>query len=63
MNYSKATLKESIKDIFKIGKESFEEFYPKEEFLKKLKEKKYWICIAKDKEIVGFKIFYEDNDK
>ncbi|MFH1326745.1 MAG: GNAT family N-acetyltransferase [archaeon] len=64
MQYLKATLDESLQDIFRVGEESFKKFYPREKFLERIKDKKYWIYLAKEKqEVVGFKIFYEDNDR
>ena len=62
MEFLQTTLEESLEDIFKIGNKSFDGFYDKDRFLSKLSDKKYWIYLAKEKEIVGFKIFYEDED-
>jgi len=64
MDYLEITLEDSISEIFKIGQESFEQFYPIKKFLKKLENKRYWVYVAREKnEIVGFKIFYEDDDR
>jgi len=62
MQYLETTLKDSLEDIFSIGKESFNEFYPRDKFLRRLQDKKYWIYVAKEEKVVGFKIFYEDED-
>jgi|SRR3989344_1990986 len=63
MQYLETTLADSIEEIFRVGRESFNEFYPRDKFLKRLTNKKYWIYVAKEDEIVGFKIFYEDGDR
>lgn len=63
MEYTTATLENSLDDIFRIGKESFNDFYPKDKFLKRLQDKKYWIYIAKEDKMVGFKVFYQDKNK
>ena len=62
MQYLETTLEDSLEGIFSVGEESFNKFYPRDKFLKRLQNKKYWIYIAKEDEIVGFKIFYEDED-
>ena len=62
MQYLETTLDDSLEDIFSVGKESFHEFYPRDKFLKRLEGKRYWVYVAREKGIVGFKIFYEDND-
>ncbi len=62
MQYLETTLEDSIEGIFNVGEESFDEFYPRDKFLKRLQSKKYWIYVAKEKDMVGFKIFYEDDD-
>jgi len=62
MDYLETTLQECISEIFEIGQESFEQFYSMEKFLKRLENKEYWIYVAKDKKIAGFKIFYENDD-
>ncbi len=62
MQYLETALKDSLEGIFRVGQESFNEFYPRDKFLKRLQNKKYWIYVAKEKDIVGFKIFYEDDD-
>jgi ribosomal protein S18 acetylase RimI-like enzyme len=62
MQYLEITLENSLASIFNIAKESFTQFYPINKFMKRLEGKKYWIYVAKEDEIVGFKIFYEDND-
>jgi len=62
MQYHNTTLEEGIEGIFEVGRESFSPFYSREKVLRRLKDKKYWIYVAKDDKIVGFKIFYEDED-
>ncbi len=62
MQYLEMTLEDSLEGIFDVGEESFNEFYPRDKFLKRLQDRKYWIYVAKEEEIVGFKIFYEDED-
>jgi ribosomal protein S18 acetylase RimI-like enzyme len=64
MEFKEAELKGTINDILKIAKVSFTGFYDKERIFQRLKGKKYWIYVAKDKgKIVGFKIWYEDSPK
>ncbi len=62
MQYLEITLKDSLEEIFRVGGESFKEFYPRDKFLKRLNDKKYWIYVAREDKIVGFKIFYEDEE-
>lgn len=62
MDYLETTLEESLDGIFRVSGESFSQFFPRDKFLARLRGKKYWIYVAKEMEIVGFKIFYEDDD-
>ena len=57
----------NFEGILEVGRISFKHFYSEEKIRERLKDRRYWIQIAKDENrrnrIVGFNIWYEDDDK
>ena len=64
MEYPKTTLEENLESILEVAKLSFNHFYEPLQLSERLKDRKSWIRLAKDKnKIVGFGIWYEEGDK
>jgi len=62
MLYLETTLADSLEEVVRVAKESFgEEEFTRSTIQKTLQDRKHWIYVAKEKEIVGFKIFYESD--
>lgn len=63
MKYLQTTLEKDLQGILDVAHVSFHGFYDPDKLLKRVDNKKHWIYVAKDEEkIVGFKIWYEDDD-
>lgn len=64
MKYLQTTLEKDLQGILDVAHVSFHGFYDPDKLLKRVDNKKHWIYVAKDEDkIVGFKIWYEDNNE